>query len=106
MTNDERKYKLAENLREDYYELALFEDGEEDAVETMLVYGAPVSGIVDIMDATLFNSGYGDADWSKMSACITYPGEDYDYDLLYMSDLTEPYYDVIADAETLEALQA
>lgn len=106
MTNDERKYELAENLREDYYEVALFMEGEEDAIEQMWQYGAPVDGIVDIMDCTLQNSGYGDEDWSKMSACITYPGEDYDYDLLYMPDLTDPAYEVIADFEVLEALQA
>ena len=106
MSNDERKYELAENLREDYYEVALFMEGEEDAVETMWQYGAPVNGIVDVMDCTLMNACYDRKDWSKMSACITFPGEYRDYDLLYMPDLTEPMYEVIADVDVLEMLQA
>lgn len=105
MNENELINDMVDNLREDYYEVALFMEGEEDAVEVFYDFGTPVD-IVFCMDATLDSYGYGNEDWSKMSACITFPGESRDYDLLYMSDLTEPVFDVIADKEVLEALAA
>lgn len=101
MTNSERAMELVEMLPEDYYEVALYEYGEEDYVEIMLVYGS-VTGIVGTMDALLINSGYDDADWSKMSAAIDMCGET----IVYMPDLTGPEYEVVVDAEMLELLMA
>ncbi len=97
--------ELAENLREDYYTVGLYTEGEEDMIESLLIYGSPMD-IVSTMDATLINAGYEDEDWSKMSACISYETGNYEYSLLYMSDLTGPEYEVMADREVLEALAA
>lgn len=107
MTNDERKYELAENLREDYYMVYLFTEESnqyEDYDMSFLMYGTPI-GIVSTMDAVLMNAGYGESDWSTMSAVITYDQEEV-HDILYMSDLTGPEYEIVTDTEVLEALQA
>ena len=101
MTNYDRMEELFDNLREDYYEVALYKEGEEDYIETFETYGTP-KDLVSIMDSILIDLGYGDEDWSKMSAAIGFD----DWTIVYMPSLDGPEYEFVSDIEAFEALAA
>lgn len=94
---------LVLDMREDYYEVAVYSSTEEEPIEMFLAYGTP-DEIASIMDATLDGLDYDDSDWSQLSACISYDFDGMTFDILYMSDLTSMDYDVLASREDIEKL--